>query len=102
MTARIEDRFMTAEFGGRVVASARYSPGTETDGRGAWVVQGLPRRLCSRTCGCSRCLTPAMRISLAGADGELTHVTTAAFPAMVAGWPSKMRRGGRGALPSLA
>jgi len=30
-----------------------------------------------------------MRISLAGADGELTHVTTAAFPAMVAGWPSR-------------
>jgi hypothetical protein len=26
MTAQIDDRFMTAEFGGHVVASARYSP----------------------------------------------------------------------------
>ena len=48
MAARIEDRFMTAGFGGRVVATARYSPGAAADGRGGWVVSGLPRRLFSR------------------------------------------------------
>ena len=48
MAARIEDRFMTAEFGGRVVAVAQYSPGAAADGRGAWVVSGLPRRLFTR------------------------------------------------------
>ena len=48
MTARIEDRFMTAEFGGRVVASARYSPAAAAEGQGGWTVSGLPRRLYSR------------------------------------------------------
>ncbi len=48
MEARIGDRFMTAEFGGRVVATARYRPGGAAGGRGAWVVSGLPHRLFSR------------------------------------------------------
>ena len=48
MTARIEDRFMTAEFGGRVVATAQYSPGGAADDRGGWVVPGLPRRSFTR------------------------------------------------------
>ena len=48
MTARIEDRFMTAEFGGRVVASARYSPEAVADDQGAWTVPGLPHRLFTR------------------------------------------------------
>jgi hypothetical protein len=42
MTARIEDRFMTAEYGGRVVATAA------ADGQSAWTVSGLPRRRFSR------------------------------------------------------
>ena len=48
MAVRIEDRFMTAEYSGRVVASARYRPGAATDGRGGWMVSGLPRRLFTR------------------------------------------------------
>jgi hypothetical protein len=48
MAARIEDQLMTAEFGGRVIATARYSSHAGADGRGAWTVSGLPRRLFSR------------------------------------------------------
>jgi hypothetical protein len=48
MAARIEDDFMTAEFDGSVVATARYSPSAAGDGQGAWIVSGLPRRLFSR------------------------------------------------------
>jgi hypothetical protein len=48
MAARIEDRFMTAEFDGRVVATARYSLNAAADGQGAWIVSGLPRRLFAR------------------------------------------------------
>jgi hypothetical protein len=44
MTARIEDRFMTAKFAGRVVATARYSPDIAADSLGAWIVSGLPHR----------------------------------------------------------
>jgi hypothetical protein len=48
MAARIEDRLMTAEFDERVIATARYSSHAGADGRGAWTVSGLPRRLFSR------------------------------------------------------
>jgi hypothetical protein len=39
---------MTAEFGGRVVATARYSSQVTADGQGGWIVSGLPRRFFSR------------------------------------------------------
>jgi hypothetical protein len=39
---------MTAEFRGRVIATARYSSQAAADGQGAWMVSGLPRRLFSR------------------------------------------------------
>ena len=48
MTARIDDDFMTAEFDGSVIATVRYSSQAAIDGRGAWIVSGLPRRLFSR------------------------------------------------------
>jgi hypothetical protein len=48
MAAQIEDQLMTAEFGGRVVATARYNSHAAADGQGAWVVSGLPRRLFNR------------------------------------------------------
>ena len=48
MAARIEDQFMTAEYGGRVIATARYSSDAAADGQGAWIVSGLPRRLFNR------------------------------------------------------
>jgi hypothetical protein len=48
MGARIEDHFMTAEHDGRVIATARYSENTATDGRGAWIVSDHPSRLFTR------------------------------------------------------
>ena len=48
MAARIDDDYMTAEFGGRVIATARYSSHAAADGQGAWVVSDWPGRLFSR------------------------------------------------------
>ena len=48
MTARIEDDFMSAEHGRRVIATARYSSDAAANGQDAWIVSGLPRRLFSR------------------------------------------------------
>jgi hypothetical protein len=48
MATRIDDDFMTAEFHGRVIATARYSSHAAADGRAAWTVSGLPRRLFNR------------------------------------------------------
>jgi hypothetical protein len=39
---------MTAEYDGRVIATARYNSHTAADGQGAWIVSGLPRRLFDR------------------------------------------------------
>ena len=47
MAARSEDHYMTAEYDGHVVATARYSSHTAA-GQGAWIVSGLPRRLFNR------------------------------------------------------
>ena len=48
MAARIDDDYMTAEFGGRVISTARYTAHAAADGQGAWIVSGLPRRLFTR------------------------------------------------------
>ena len=48
MAARIDDDFMTAEFDGSMIATARYSSHAAVDGRGAWIVSGLPHRLFTR------------------------------------------------------
>jgi hypothetical protein len=48
MAARIDDNFMTAEFGGRVIATAQYSSQAAGDGEGGWTVSDLPRRLFTR------------------------------------------------------
>jgi hypothetical protein len=48
MTARIEDDFMTAEYGGRVIATAQYSSDAAANGQDVWIMSGLPRRLFSR------------------------------------------------------
>ena len=39
---------MTAEYDGRVIATARYNSHEAADGQGAWIVSGLRRRLFSR------------------------------------------------------
>ena len=48
MAARIDHDYMTADFGGRVIATARYSSHAAADGQGAWIASGLPRRLFTR------------------------------------------------------
>ena len=48
MAGRIEDAFMTAEYDGRVVATARYCRDAVDDGRGVWAVSGRPGRLFTR------------------------------------------------------
>ncbi len=48
MAAQIEDRIMTAEYDGRVIATVRYSSYAAADGQGAWIVSDLPRCLCNR------------------------------------------------------
>ena len=42
MAARIDDRFMSAEHDGRVIATARYSSHAAADGHGAWIVSVGP------------------------------------------------------------
>jgi hypothetical protein len=48
MAGRIDDDIMTAEYGGRVIASARCRSHEAADGQGAWIVSGLPHRLFTR------------------------------------------------------
>jgi hypothetical protein len=48
MATRIEDGFMSAEYDGRVVATARYCEPSAADGQGAWTVSGHPSRLFTR------------------------------------------------------
>ena len=48
MAARIDDDFMTAEFDGRVIATARYSSHAAADGHGGWIVSDWPGRLFTR------------------------------------------------------
>jgi hypothetical protein len=48
MAGRIDDDFMTAEYGGRVIATARLCRGAIDDGRGVWAVSGQPGRLFTR------------------------------------------------------
>jgi len=48
MAARIDDDFMTAEFGERVIAAARYCEHAADDRRGVWVVSGWPGRSFTR------------------------------------------------------
>jgi hypothetical protein len=48
MAGRIEDDFMSAEYDGRLIATARYCEGAVDDGCGVWAVSGLPGRLFTR------------------------------------------------------
>jgi len=48
MTTQIEDQFMTAEYDGHKVASARYSSGAAADEHGGWIVSDLPHRTFTR------------------------------------------------------
>jgi hypothetical protein len=54
MAAQIEDHCMTAEYDGRVIATARYSSHAAADGQGAWIVSGLLHRLFSLGWGMAR------------------------------------------------
>ena len=48
MAGVIQDDFMSAEYDGRVIATAQCSSHEAADGQGAWIVSGLPRRLFTR------------------------------------------------------
>jgi hypothetical protein len=48
MAARIDDDFMTAEYDGRVIGTARCSAYAAADGQGAWIVSDYPSRLFTR------------------------------------------------------
>jgi hypothetical protein len=48
MAARIEDHFMTAEYDGRIIATARYSSHEAADGQGAWIASDHPSCLFTR------------------------------------------------------
>ena len=48
MAARIDDDFMTAEHGGRVIATAQFSSHAAADGQGAWIDSDHPSRLFTR------------------------------------------------------
>jgi hypothetical protein len=48
MAARIEDQLMTAEYDGRVIATAQCSSHEAADGQEAWFVSGLPHRVFTR------------------------------------------------------
>jgi len=48
MAARIEDRFISAEYDRRVIATARYSEHTADGRHGGWTVSGWPNRLYTR------------------------------------------------------
>jgi hypothetical protein len=48
MATRIEDDFMSAEYDGRVIATARSSEHAAADGHGAWIVSVRAGRLLTR------------------------------------------------------
>jgi hypothetical protein len=48
MAGVIQDDFMSAEYDGRVIATARCSSHEAANGQEAWIVPGLPRRLLTR------------------------------------------------------
>ena len=48
MTARIDDDYMSAEYDGRVIATARYSKHAAASGDGVWIVSDRPSRLFTR------------------------------------------------------
>jgi hypothetical protein len=48
MATRIDNDYMTAEYDGRVIGTARYSAHAAADGQGAWVVSGWPGCLFTR------------------------------------------------------
>jgi hypothetical protein len=70
MAARIEDQLMTAEHGGRVIATARYSSHAAGDGRGAWSVSGLPHRQFTRDQAITA-MVPAERLAAGYGDDDL-------------------------------
>jgi hypothetical protein len=49
MSGQIEDQFMTVEFDGRVIATARYRSQAAADGCGAWAVSDWPGRSSTRS-----------------------------------------------------
>lgn len=85
MAARIEDHFMTAEYDGRIIATARYSKDAAADGRGAWIVSGLPHRLFDRNQAITA-MVLAERLAAGHGDNDL----------FVIGWREELGMGAKG------
>jgi hypothetical protein len=83
---------MTAEFGGHVIATARYSRSAAANGQGAWVVSGLPRRLFSQDQAITAMVLAAWSLGagiVATVGANLAHgVGHGLVGALVSAWPA--------------
>jgi hypothetical protein len=78
MAARIDDEFMTAEHGGRVIATARNCKDAADDGRGVWAVSGWPGRLFTRNQAITA-MVLAERLAAGYADDDLSSSAGASW-----------------------
>jgi hypothetical protein len=69
MAARIDDDFMTAEHGGRVIATARCCKDALDNGRGVWAVSGRPGRFFTRNQAITA-MVLAERLAAGYGDGD--------------------------------
>jgi hypothetical protein len=70
MAARIEDDFMSAEYGERVIATAQCSSHDAAGGQKAWIVSGLPHRSFTRNQAITA-MVLAERLAAGYADDDL-------------------------------
>jgi hypothetical protein len=91
MAGRIDDDFMTAEYGGQVIATARYCRGVADDGCGVWAASGWPGRVFTRNQAITA-MVLAERLAAGYGDDDL----------FVIGWREELERrrtGSSGSLP---
>ena len=74
---------MTAEYDGRVIATAPYSSHEATEGQGLWIVSVLPRRMFSRNQAITA-MVLAERLAAGFGDDDLFVTALAVFVAWVA------------------
>jgi hypothetical protein len=70
MPGRIDNDFMTAEYDGRVIASARCCEDAVDDGHGVWAVSGRPGRLFTRNQAITA-MVLAERLAAGHGDGDV-------------------------------
>ena len=80
MAEQINDEYMTAEWDGRVVATARYRRDAVDDGRGVWAISGWPGRVFTRNQAITA-MVLAERLAAGYGDDDL----------FVVGWREELR-----------